>query len=416
MRCGMICCSRSNRMSNQNLSHPKSQNIVKTIAGTGDMGRWGDNGPATSAAISNVGGIAVDLSGNVYFADIFNNAIRFVYQQTNIITTIAGMINGTHGDSGDNGAASSATLNTPYGLSLDVTNNLLYVADQGNHKIRLVTLSTGIITTYAGTGIQGSSGDGFAAINAKLNGPNGVAYDLFTSNVYIADTNNNIIRKVNSAGIISTFAGTGISGSTGDGFDATSATLSSPNNVATDRFGNVYIADTYSNKIRLVNSTGIITTFAGTGIYTSGPNVNGALAKSTHLIYPIGLTVDYSGNVYIADSFNYVVYRVTNGTGILTTYAGVGTPGSSGDNGAATKAHLYNLQSLAVDSSGTLYMGDYNRIREVITIHNSHQPSSQPTNPTYHPTMEPTFPTGNNNPSYFTYYYPKLCFTHLCHP
>ena len=346
--------------------------------------------------------MAADISGNLYFSDTFYCAIRFINQQTGIITTIAGSL-GYSGSSGDGFAATSATLSNPNGVSLDTTNNLLYIADTNNHKIRMVTLSTGIISTYAGTGTSGSSGDNNSAINAKLDGPQGVSVDPF-GNLYIADTNNNKIRKVNSAGIISNFAGTGASGSTGDGYAATSARLAYPNTVATDRFGFVYISDQSNNKIRLVNRKGIITKFAGTGIYTSGPNINGVLAKSAHLNNPTGLTVDYSGNVYIADSSNYVVYRVTNGTGILTTYAGVGTQGSSGDNGAATSAYLYYPQSLAVDSSGTLYMGDSSRIREVITIHNSHQPSSQPTNPTYHPTMEPPFPTGNNNPSYFTYY------------
>ena len=358
--------------------------------------------------------MAADISGNLYFSDTSNSAIRFVNKQTSNITTIVGII-GVSGGDGDDDVATSATLNYPCGLSLDTIHNLLYIADASNNKIRLVTLSSGIITTYAGTGTSGSSGDNGVAVTAQLNYPEGCACDL-NGNVFIADTFNNRIRKVNSAGIISNFAGSGIYGSSGDGAKAINARLAFPNTVATDRFGNVYIADTYNNKIRLVNLKGIISKFAGTGIYTSGPNINGVLAKSAHLNYPIGLTVDYSGNVYIADSNNYVVYRVTNGTGILTFYAGVGTQGSSGDNGAATSAYLDNPQSLAVDSSGTLYIGDSSRIREVISIHNSHQPSSQPTNPTYHPTMEPTFPTGNNNPSYFTYYYPKLCFTHLCHP
>ena len=353
--------------------------------------------------MSNVGGIAVDLSGNVYFADIFNNAIRFINQQTGIITTIAGIVNGTRGSSGDGFTATSATLYDPYGLSLDTTNNLLYLADKFNKKIRLVALSTSIITTYAGTGVRGSNGDGYAASSAQLSFPQSVV--TAGNNVYIADTMNNKIRKVDQAGIITTFAGTGYSGSSGDGIQATSATLHYPQGIAVDRFGNVYIADTYNHMIRVVNSTGIITTFAGTGTYTPGLNDDGMLAKSAHVNYPI-MAVDANGNVFIADGNNYVVYLIANGTGIINIYAGNGISEFLGDGGPATSASLSSPVALAVDVSGAVYIGDASRVRKVVSVSASHQPTSQPTNqptssplrptksPTVSPTREPTrFPT-----------------------
>ena len=178
--------------------------------------------------------MATDSSGNLYVLDS-NGAVRFINKASGIVTTVAGMA-GVVGSSGDNGPATSATLSYPFGVSLDSTNNLLYIADTYSYKIRLVTLSSGIITTYAGTGAQGSSGDGYAATNAQLSYLNGVASDGNSRNVYIADTNNNKVRKVNSAGIISTYAGTGTCGSSGDGGAATSAALCFPQGIAVDRY------------------------------------------------------------------------------------------------------------------------------------------------------------------------------------
>ena len=354
------------------------QLIVKNIAGSGaSWGNGGDGGPASSAVLPYVNGLAVDLSGNIYVSDLFNNAIRFVNKQSGILTTFAGMINGTHGSSGDGFAATSATLNFPGGVSLDTIHNLLYIADTSNKKIRMVDLSTGIISTFAGTGDFGSSGDGGAAIDAQLSYIQGVASD--GNNLYIADANNNKIRKVNSAGIISTFAGTGTSGSSGDGYAATSASFSYPQGVTTDRNGNIYIADTYNSRIRLVNSTGIITTFAGTGTFFSGLNANGVLAKSAKVNYPNGLAVDISGNVFYSDSNNYVVYRIENGTGIVTILAGTGTSGSSADGRPATSALFNTPRSVAVDVSGTVYIGDGTRVREIINVPATHVPTRHPT-------------------------------------
>ena len=381
------------------------QFTIKTIAGTGSSGNSGNGGAAINAQLSSVGGVVVLNNGNLIFADTYNNAIRSINKQTGIITIIAGMVDGTPGSSEDGLQATSASLSYPGGVSLDTMNNNLYIADTGNHKIRLVTFSTGstgIITTFAGTGMSGFSGDGSSAINAQLFGPNDVAADVY-GNVYITDTQNNRIRKVNSQGIISTFAGGGTSNDMnyfiGDGLKATSAALFYPSGVSADS-GNVFIADTSHGRIRVVNSTGFITTFAGGGsCYYS---CDGYPAVNAQLMSPTGVKVDVSGNVYIADGGNNKIFLVDHATGTITTFAGVGGYSyvSLGDGGPATSAHLNYPKSVAVDmSSGTLYIadsGDY-RIREVYITYNyptsqpSERPSSQPTNlPIEKPTSQPT--------------------------
>ena len=279
-----------------------STGIITTVAGTGIQGSSGDGGAATSAQLYNPQGVSVDISGNVYIADTDNNKIRMV-TSAGIIITIAGT--GTAGSSGDGGAATSAQLNKPVGVSAGISGNV-YIADWYNHKIRMVT-STGIITTIAGTGIQGSSGDGGAATSAQLYRPKGVCVGI-SGNVYIADTDNNKIRMVTSTGIIATIAGTGIQGSSGDGGAATSAQLDNPHGVSVGISGNVYIADWYNHKIRMVTSTGLITTIAGTG--TAGRSGDGGAATSAQLAYPTGVSVDISGNVHIADWNNNKIRMV----------------------------------------------------------------------------------------------------------
>ena len=363
--------------------HP--QNIITTIAGTGIWGISGDGGAATSAQFALPSGVSVDISGNVYIADTNNYRIRMV-NSAGIITTFAGT--GDGGSSGDGGAATSATLFGPRGVSVDISGNV-YIADSWNNMIRMVT-STGIITTIAGTGTRGSSGDGGAATSAQLYWPYGVSVDI-SGNVYIADYRINKIRMVNSAGIITAFAGTGDGGSSGDGGAATSAQLYGPQGVSVDISGNVYIADYYNNKIRMVNSTGIITTFAGTG--DSGSSGDGGAATSAQLNQAFGVSVDISGNVYIADSANHKI-RMVNSTGIITTIAG-GAYGISGDVSAATSAQLYYPSGVSVDISGNVYITDTgnNKVRKlgrVLTLPTS-QPSRLPSlQPTRQPSMQPT--------------------------
>ena len=326
------------------------KNIITTIAGTGTPGDSGDGGAAISAQLNYPTGVAVDISGNVYIADKENHKIRMV-SSAGIITTFAGT--GAQGNSGDDGAAISATLYWPKGVTLDISGNV-YIADTYNRKIRMVN-KNGIITTIAGSGTQGDSGDGDAAISAQLGGPSGVSVDI-SGNVYIADYYSNKIRKVNTAGIITTIAGTGIAGDGGDGGAAVSANLNSPYGVSVDISGNVYIADYWNHKIRMVNSAGMITTLAGTGVQGDGGD-DARAATSTQLNDPFGVSVDISGNVYIADLGNHKIRMVTR-TGIITTIAGTGTPGDSGDGGAATSAQLYYPNGVSVDISGNVYIVD----------------------------------------------------------
>jgi trimeric autotransporter adhesin len=331
------------------------------VAGTDSYGYSGDGGLATSAVLSSPDDIAIDGSGNIYIADSANNRIRMVTKSTGIISTVAGT--GSSGYSGDGGLATSATLNYPRGVAVDASGNV-YIADTYNNRIRMVTKNTGIISTVAGSGSSGYSGDGGLATSALLYNSRTVAIDA-SGNIYIADSANNRIRMVTrSTGIISTVAGIGSSGYSGDGGLATSAVLYYPYGVIVDASGNVYIADTFNHRIRMVTkSTGIISTVAGTGL--SGYSGDGGLATSAGLYYPCGVAVDASGNIYIADTDIYRMRMVTKSTGIISTVAGNGFHGYSGDGGLATSALLYNPRGVAVDGSGNVYIADAgnNRIR-----------------------------------------------------
>jgi len=323
--------------------------LMFTVAGNGTYGIGGDNGPATSAQLS-AGGVAVDSAGNLYIVDTPNNRIREV--SGGRITTVAGT--GTLGYSGDNGPATSARLNGPQAVAVDFAGNL-YIADTENSRIRKV--SNGVITTVAGSGTPGFGGDNGPATGAQLYFPSGVAVDS-ALNLYIADSANNRIRKV-SNGVITTVAGNGTQGFGGDNGPATSAQLNSPSAVAVDSAGNFYIAEPYNNRIRRV-SNGVITTVAGNSL--SGDN---GPATSAQLYSPQGVAVDSAGNLYVADPGNNRIRKVSNG--VITTVAGNGTPGFSGDNGPATSAQLNRPQGVAVDSAGNVYIADRNnnRIREV---------------------------------------------------
>ncbi len=336
---------------------------ISTIAGNGSSGYSGDGGPATSAKLYNAYGTAVDSSGNVFIADTNNNRIREVVASTGTIITVAG--NGSSGYSGDNGPATSAMLSNPYGVAVDSSGNL-FIADAFNNRIREVVASTGNIITIAGNGTGGFSGDGGSATSAAINFPEGVAVDS-SGNVFIADESNMRVREVvKSTGVITTIAGNGTWGYNGDGELATAAELYYPKSVAVDSSGNVYIADWYNNRIReVVKSTGAIATVAGTG--TSGFSGDGGAATSAMLNLPVGVAVDTSGNVYIGDTSNSRIREVTRATGVITTIAGNGTAGFSGDGGPAVSAALNHPYEVALDSSNNIYVADaYNlRIREV---------------------------------------------------
>ena len=303
---------------------------------------------------------------------MYNNKIRMV-TSSGIITTVAGT--GTGGISGDGGAATSAKLQSPAGVAVNSGN--IYIADMYNNKIRIVN-SEGIITTFAGTGMAGSSGDGGAATSAQLNGPIGVAIDSTHGNLYIADSGNFKIRMMTSAGIITTIAGTGISGIRGLTGAATSAQLNSPVGVAVDSTGGiVYVSDQGNSLIRMINSAGIITTFAGTG--TAGSSGDGGAATAAQLSYPTGVAIDSSGGaVYIADYGNNKI-RMVNSAGIITTIAGTGAAGSIGDGGAATSAQLNYPYGVAVDGSGNnIFIADLGNADVRLVVRGRSVPSSQP--------------------------------------
>ena len=293
--------------------------------------------------------------------------------------------NGSVGSSGDGGLAILAKLKFPSGVAVDTSGNF-YIADTGNNKIRKVT-SAGIITTVAGIGGVGDSGDGGSAILAKLKAPEGVAVDI-SGSLYIADTGNNKIRKV-TGGIITTVAGLGGVGDSGDGGSAILAKLQAPKGVAVDISGSFYIADTGNNKIRKVTG-GIITTVAGLGgVGDSGDGGSAILAK---LKSPEGVAIDISGNLYIADTGNSKIRMVTSG--IITTVAGNGNNQFSGDGGPAILAELKFPEGVAVDISGSFYIADTHnmRIRFVDTSSPStFAPSSEPSfKPTSDPSSAPT--------------------------
>jgi trimeric autotransporter adhesin len=324
------------------------------VAGDGTFGYKGDGGQATSAGLQAPRGITVDASGNMYIADTNNYRVRMVMKSTGIITTVAG--DGTPGSKGDGGQATSASLLTPYGVAVDASGNI-YISDTNNYRIRMVTKSTGIITTVAGDGSRGYSGDGGQATSASMYYPWGIAVDA-PGNIYIADAGNYRIRLVTkSTGIITTVAGDGTFGFKGDGEQATSASMYYPWGVAIDASGNIYIVDTINYRIRMVTkSTGIITTVAGDG--TSGYRGDGGKATSASLLYSYGIAVDASGNIFIADTYSYRIRMVTKSTGIITTVAGDGTIEYKGDGGQATSSSLNFPYGVAVDASGSVYVAD----------------------------------------------------------
>ena len=334
--------------------------IITTIAGTGEQKFSGDGGQATHASLFGPTGLALDAAGNLIIADRFNSRVRRVDARTGIITTVAGT--GVSKFSGDGGPATQAQLDSPSDVALDRTGNL-FIADQDNHRIRKVDAATGLIATVAGSGPTGFyrgafSGDGGPATEARLNSPSGIAVDA-AGNFFIADTYNRRVRRVDSpSGIITTVAGTGESGFSGDGGPATHAGLDLPLTVAVDVAGNLFIAVTANggdHRVRRVDAQrGIITTVAGTG--QPGFSGDGGPATQAQLDGPVRVALDASGNLFIADSFNSRVRRVDARTGIITTVAGTGESGSSGDGGPATQAQLGFPAGVALDALANLFI------------------------------------------------------------
>lgn len=396
---------------NHRVRRVSTSGTITTVAGNGTSGFSGDGGPATSSQLRFPQGVWMDASGNLYVADSGNDRVRMV-DTSGAIATVAG--NGTAGFSGDGGPATAAQLNDPKDITTDTAGNL-YIADNENHRIRRVS-SGGMITTYAGNGVEGYAGDGGPATSARLNDPTGVAYNTTSGYLYIGDRDNNRIRQVSSGGTmttyvgngtpgdvnhsqlsksqinsperiaygssglfiadtdndkvklvnssddISTVAGNGVAGFSGDGGGATGAQLHEPTGVAPGVTGTLpfFVADSDNHRVRRVSS-GIITTYAGKSHYggDGGPATDAALNR------PYGLTTDSAGNVLIADTENNRVRRLSAGT--ITTIAGTGTAGFSGDGGQATSAQLFNPYDVAVDVAGNVYVADTfnHRVRKV---------------------------------------------------
>jgi len=336
---------------------------IYTIAGDGIGGYGGDGVLATSAELNSPWDPTVDAAGNLYIADTANNRIRKVDATTGIISTVAG--NGHFGYGGDGGPATSAEIAYPYGVTADAAGNL-YIADNGNNRVRRVDASTGIIATVAGDGTFAFSGDGGPATKAGVKNPVSIALDAL-GDMYISEPDDSRIRKVEAAtGIIATVAGDGVFGYSGDGGPATSAEMEAPWEIALDASGNLYIADWDDHCVRKVDAaTGIIGTVAGNGI--AGASGDGGPATSAEFYYPYGLALDASANIYISDEFDSRVRVVNAATGIITAFAGDGTAGFGGDAGPAIDAELSDPAGLAVDAKGNLYIADYanNRIRIV---------------------------------------------------
>ena len=324
---------------------------ISTVVGTGIASSTGDNALAVSATLNLPYGVAVDLAGNLYIAERSGHRIRRVDGVTGIITTIVGT--GISGFGGDGGPGNAAQINAPNEVIV-ANNGDLYFADTGNHRVRKVDAATQTITTLAGDGSVGSGGDNGPATAAQLDSPYGIAI-LANGDILISDQNTHRIRRVVAAsGDIVPFAGTGVVGFSGDGGPALTAQFRAPRSLALDVGGNVYVADTDNQRIRLINA-GVVTTVAGNG--TAGAGGDGGPATLAQLNFVHGLAIHPNGSLYIADSINNRI-RTVAGNGIITTYAGTGAVGSTGDGGAATNALLNVPYGMSFDRNGVLFFAD----------------------------------------------------------
>ncbi len=355
--------ARTERTITRIIPPPDKPFIIVAFAGTGTQGWSGNNGPALNARLNRPRGIHKNSAGNVYIADRSNHQIRYVDAVSDNIYAVAG-VGTVSGYNCNNCNPLTARLDSPQGVFIDGSGNV-YIADTSNHIVRKV-IAGGNIVNVAGTpGTQGSSGDGGAATSARLRSPGDVALDN-AGNIYIADTGNCKIRKVDAVtSFISTYAGTGTCGYNGNGGSATSTRLNSPRQLAFDSAGNLYVADTSNNRIRKIDKiTGIVTTVAG-----GGAGGDGGLAVNAQLNAPEGIAVNQFGTLYIADSSNNRIRKVDAATGIISAHAGTGSQGNTGDGGLATSALLNRPRRVIAydDVDGHIIIADTNnnRIREV---------------------------------------------------
>jgi serine/threonine-protein kinase len=337
---GMLSCNRKEQLS----PRPVSDSIL--VAGSDSAGFV--NGLGRAARFNHPFGVAVDAAGNVYIADQGNSVIRKMDAATQV-TTFAG-IPGVTGSV--NGADTIASFFKPFGVAADAAGNV-YVADAGNNVIRVIT-PAGLVRTFAGTGAQGRA-DG--PDTATFNSPLGVAADG-SGNLYVADYGNDVVRKISPAGAVSTLAGTGAIGA--DNGAGTAATFDLPEGVAVDASGNVYVADNGNNLIRKITPTGIVSTLAGSGTAGSANGTGTAASFNS----PFGVAVDAAGNVYVADSGNNLIRKITP-AGVVSTLAGSGARGAN--NASGTAAGFNTPSGVAVDLSGNVYVADENnnQIRKI---------------------------------------------------
>ena len=331
--------------------------IISTVVGNGTATYTGDNGQASAATINTPPYIVFDNADNLYIVDKGNHVIRKV-NAAGVITTIAG--NGLPGFSGDNGPATAAQLHTPTCVALDGSGNI-YIADGANYRIRKIN-AMGIITTVAGNGYSGYNGEGVPATNAKIN-PYGIGIDDH-NNLYLSEGGSNRIRKVDASGIINTIAGDGTAGFSGDGGPATAAQFHTLGYITVSSADEILIADWMNHRIRKIDAVGNITTIAGNG--GTGNTGDGGRATDATFEAPNAVNLDNDGNIYISDNFADVIRKIS-ASNIITTIAGDGVAGYSGDNGPATIAQLNTPNSVAFNSAGDMYIDDglNNRIRKI---------------------------------------------------
>ncbi len=336
--------------------------IITTVGGNGTAVAPVFDGPATASSLGIPFRIAVDKAGNIFVASYAAWHISKI-DATGTLSNIAG--NGSYGFSGDGGPATAATFSAPCGLALDTFGNI-YFSDIDNNSIRLVTAATGIITTAISSGVAGYSGDGGPASAAQISNPEGLSFDA-NNNLYIADLANNRVRMVNTAGTISTYAGQ--NSLFGEDYPGVNAEFGMPQNIAADAAGNIYVADIDNHRIRMLNATtGKVSTVAGAGIagYEDGFSGDGGPATAAHLYYPSAMTFDAAGNLYICDQDNQRIRKV-NTSGIISTIAGNGTAGYAGNGTSALAAEFQYPTGIAVDATGNIYICDNNnhRIRKI---------------------------------------------------
>jgi sugar lactone lactonase YvrE len=334
--------------------------VIQTVAGMGaPPGYAGDGGLAIQAKMNTMQGLVMDANGNLYIAGQANHVVRRV-DPSGIISTVAGLGPNQIGFNGDNQLATRAQLASPSDVALDAAGNL-YIADSGNQRIRRVD-SHGMITTVAGTGEEGFSGDDGPATAAKLKFPSSIAFDA-AGNLYIADARNYRIRRVDaSTGIITTIAGSG-KGFAGDGGPATAAKFAEMTDLVIGPAGDIFVADSLNHRVRRIDSDGIVTTVAGNGsfnVYSAAELGDGGQATDAVVRLPYGLAFDSAGNLYIAENRSNRIRRVDT-SGKITTVAGSGdprVPSYSGDGGPADQATLNGPSGVMVDLSGNIYISD----------------------------------------------------------